>query len=89
MSNIFMKKIIFENEKVINELDNNKTLNEFNEINTKNKSDIKIISSFMKNTKFNEDLNLFFNKEELSLVHDYVKEFLNIEYIKFLNPFES
>ena len=87
VSNIFLKKIILENDKNIEELNNNKTLNKFNEINKKNSDDIKIINNFVKNAKFNEDLNLFFNKEELSLVYDYIKEFLNIDYIKFLNPF--
>ena len=87
VSNIFLKKIIFENEKNIEQLNNNKTLNKFNEIKKKNSELIKIIDNFVKNAKFNEDLNLSFNKEELSLVYDYMKEFLNIEYIKFLNPF--
>lgn len=87
VSNIFLKKIILENDKNIEELNNNKTLNKFNTINKKNSDDIKIINNFVKNAKFNEDLNLFFNKEELSLVYDYIKEFLNIDYIKFLNPF--
>ena len=59
LSNIFLKKIILENDKNIEELNNNKTLNKFNEINKKNSDDIKIINNFVKNAKFNEDLNLF------------------------------
>ena len=87
LSNIFLKKIAFDNDKNREQLNKDKTLNNFNEINKKNTNDIKIIDNFVKNAKFNEDLNLFFNKEELSLVYDYIKEFLNIDYIKFLNPF--
>ena len=87
LSNIFLKKIVFDNDKNREQLNKDKTLNNFNEINKKNTNDIKIIDNFVKNAKFNEDLNLFFNKEELSLVYDYIKEFLNIDYIKFLNPF--
>ena len=87
ISNIFMKKIIFENENIVKELDNNKALKIFYKINKENGEIIKEISNFIKNAKFNEDFNLYFNKEELSLIYDYMKEFLNIEYIKFLNPF--
>ena len=83
-----MKKIIFENENIVNELDNNKALKIFYEINNKNVDIIKTISNFIKKAKFNEDLNLCFNKEELSLIYDYMKEFLNIDYIKLLNPFD-
>ena len=88
ISHLFMKKILFENENVVNELDNNKALKIFYEINNKNIDIIKTISNFIKKAKFNEDLSMYFNKEELSLIYDYVKEFLNIEYIKLLNPFE-
>ena len=87
ISNIFMKKIIFENENIVKELDNNKALKIFYKINKENGEIIKEISNFIKKAKFNEDFNLYFNKEELSLIYDYIKEFLNIEYIKFLNPF--
>ena len=77
LSNIFMKKIILDNENIASELDNNK-----------NEDIIKTIMNFIKKAKFNEDLNLCFNKEELSLIYDYMKEFLNIDYIKLLNPFD-
>ena len=88
LSNIFMKKIILDNENIASELDNNKILNNFYEINNKNEDIIKSITNFIKKAKFNEDLNLCFNKEELSLIYDYMKEFLNIDYIKLLNPFD-
>ena len=88
LSNIFLKKIIIDNQKIESEFNNNKTLKKFNEACKNNDNIIKNISNFFKNTKFNEDLYLFFNKEELSSVYDYMKEFLNIEYIKFLNPFK-
>ena len=88
LSSIFLKKIIIDNQKIESEFNNNKTLKKFNEACKNNDNIIKNISNFFKNTKFNEDLYLFFNKEELSSVYDYMKEFLNIEYIKFLNPFK-
>ena len=88
LSNIFMKKIILDNENIASELDNNKILKNFYEINNKNEDIIKSIMNFIKKAKFNEDLNLCFNKEELSLIYDYMKEFLNIDYIKLLNPFD-
>ena len=88
LSNIFLKKIIIDNQKIESEFNNNKTLKKFNEACKNNDNIIKNISNFFKNTKFNEDLYLFFNKEELSSVYDYMKEFLNFEYIKFLNPFK-
>ena len=88
LSNIFMKKILLDNENIASELDNNKILKNFYEINNKNEDIIKSIMNFIKKAKFNEDLNLCFNKEELSLIYDYMKEFLNIDYIKLLNPFD-
>ena len=88
ISSIFMKKIIFDNENIINQINNDNTLKKFEETNKKSSDIVKTISNFIKNIKFNEDLNLNFNKEELSLVYDYMKEFLNIDYIKLLNHFE-
>ena len=89
ISSIFLKKIIFDNENIINQINNDNTLKKFEETNKKSSDIVKTISNFIKNIKFNEDLNLNFNKEELSLVYDYMKEFLNIDYIKLLNPFET
>ena len=86
LSNIFLKKIILDNDTVVNLLNNSKALKHFFEINKKNGDIIKNISNFIKNAQFNEDLNLNFNKEELSLIYDYIKEFLNIDYIQLLNP---
>ena len=88
ISSFFLKKIIFDNENIINQINNDNTLKKFEETNKKSSDIVKTISNFIKNIKFNEDLNLNFNKEELSLVYDYMKEFLNIDYIKLLNPFE-
>ena len=87
LSNIFLKKIILDNDTVVNLLNNSKALKNFFGINKKNGDIIKNISNFIKNAQFNEDLNLNFNKEELSLIYDYIKEFLNIDYIQLLNPF--
>ena len=87
LSNIFLKKIILDNDTVVNLLNNSKALKHFFEINKKNGDIIKNISNFIKNAQFNEDLDLNFNKEELSLIYDYIKEFLNIDYIQLLNPF--
>ena len=87
LSNIFLKKIILDNDTVVNLLNNSKALKNFFEINKKNDDIIKNISNFIKNAQFNEDLDLNFNKEELSLIYDYIKEFLNIDYIQLLNPF--
>ena len=87
LSNIFLKKIILDNDSVVNLLNNSKALKHFFEINKNNGDIIKNISNFIKNAQFNEDLNLNFNKEELSLIYDYIKEFLNIDYIQLLNPF--
>ena len=87
LSNIFLKKIILDNDTVVNLLNNSKALKNFFEINKKNGDIIKNISNFIKNAQFNEDLDLNFNKEELSLIYDYIKEFLNIDYIQLLNPF--
>ena len=88
LSNIYMKKIIFDNENIVGQLDNNNALKHFYAINKKNEEISKTISNFIKKTKFNEDLNLYFNKEELNIIYDYMKEFLNIEYIKLFNPFD-
>ena len=87
LSNIFLKKIILDNDTVVNLLNNSKALKNFFGINKKNGDIIKNISNFIKNAQFNEDLNLNFNKEELNLIYDYIKEFLNIDYIQLLNPF--
>ena len=87
LSNIFLKKIILDNDTVVNLLNNSKALKNFFEINKKNDDIIKNISNFIKNAQFNEDLDLNINKEELSLIYDYIKEFLNIDYIQLLNPF--
>ena len=88
ISSIFLKKITFDNENIINQINNDNILKKFEETKKKSSDIVKTISNFIKNIKFNEDLNLNFNKEELSLVYDYMKEFLNIDYIKLLNPFE-
>ena len=32
-------------------------------------------------------LNLYYDKDEINLIHQYIKEFFNIDYIKYLNPF--
>ena len=53
LSNIFLKKIVFDNDKNREQLNKDKTLNNFNEINKKNTNDIKIIDNFVKNAKFN------------------------------------
>ena len=87
LSNIFLKKIILQNNTIVEQLNNDKTIKNLFDINKKNEDIIKSISNFVKNAKFNEDLNLNFNKEELSLIYDYIKEFLNIDYIQLLNPF--
>ena len=87
LSNIFLKKIILQNNTIVEQLNNDKTIKNLFDVNQKNEDIIKSISNFIKNAKFNEDLNLNFNKEELSLIYDYIKEFLNIDYIQLLNPF--
>ena len=89
LSNIFLKKIILQNNTIVEQLNNDKTIKNLFDINKKNEDIIKSISNFVKNAKFNEDLNLNFNKEELSLIYDYIKEFLNIDYIQLLNPFNT
>ena len=87
ISNIFMKDIILENDKIMNEFKKGKTLEIYLENIKKNNDIKKNIGKFIKGNVFNEDLNLYFNKNELNLIHQYLKEFLNIDYIKYLNPF--
>ena len=71
-----------------NSLNNRKKKKNFFEINNKSCDIIKKMKSFIKNAKFNEDFNLYFNKDELNLIREYMNEFFNIDYIKFLNPIE-
>ena len=87
ISNIFMKDIILENDKIMNEFKKGKTLEIYLESIKKNNDIKKSIAKYIKGNVFNEDLNLYFNKNELNLIHQYLKEFLNIDYIKNLNPF--
>ena len=87
ISNIFMKDIILENDKIMNEFKKGKTLEIYLENIKKNNDIKKSIAKYIKGNVFNEDLNLYFNKNELNLIHQYLKEFLNIDYIKNLNPF--
>ena len=88
IGNIFLKlkKSLIDHK--TNSLNNSKSIKNFFEINNKSCDIIKKIKSFIKNAKFNEDFNLYFNKDELNLIREYMNEFFNIDYIKFLNPIE-
>lgn len=88
IGNIFLKLKKSLIDYKTNSLNNSKSIKNFFEINNKSCDIIKKIKSFIKNAKFNEDFNLYFNKDELNLIREYMNEFFNIDYIKFLNQFE-
>ena len=88
IGNIFLKLKKSLIDYKVNSLNNSKSIKNFFEINNKSCDIIKKIKSFIKNAKFNEDFNLHFNKDELNLIREYMNEFFNIDYIKFLNPIE-
>lgn len=88
IGNIFLKLKKSLIDYKVNSLNNSKAIKNFFEINNKSGDIIKKIKSFIKNAKFNEDFNLYFNKDELNLIREYMNEFFNIDYIKFLNQFE-
>ena len=88
IGNIFLKLKKSLIDYKTNSLNNSKSIKNFFEINNKSCDIIKKIKSFIKNAKFNEDFNLYFNKDELNLIREYMNEFFNIDYIKFLNPIE-
>ena len=88
IGNIFLKLKKSLIDYKVNSLNNSKSIKNFFEINNKSCDIIKKIKSFIKNAKFNEDFNLYFNKDELNLIREYMNEFFNIDYIKFLNPIE-
>ena len=87
ISNIYMKNIILENDKIMNDFNKGNAIKNYLETIKKNEDIKKNISKYIKNTSFNEDLNLYFDKDEINLIHQYIKEFFNIDYIKYLNPF--
>ena len=88
IGNIFLKLKKSLIDYKVNSLNNSKAIKNFFEINNKSCDIIKKIKSFIKNAKFNEDFNLYFNEDELNLIREYMNEFFNIDYIKFLNQFE-
>ena len=88
IGNIFLKLKKSLIDYKTNSLNNSKSIKNFFEINNKSGDIIKKMKSFIKNAKFNEDFNLYFNKDELNLIREYMNEFFNIDYIKFLNPIE-
>ena len=87
ISNIYMKNIILENEKIMNDFNKGELFEFYLQTIKKNGEAKKNVGKYLKNNNFNEDLNLYYDKEELNLIHQYMKEFLNIDYIKYLNPF--
>ena len=88
IGNIFLKLKKSLIDYKVNSLNNSKAIKNFFEINNKSCDIIKKMKSFIKNAKFNEDFNLYFNEDELNLIREYMNEFFNIDYIKFLNQFE-
>jgi len=89
ISNLYMKKIILENDKIINDFNRGTAFEVYLETIKKNDDIKKNIAKYIKNTSFNKHLNLYYDKEEINLIKDYMKEFLNIDYINNLNPFEQ
>ena len=89
ISNLYMKKIILENDKIINDFNRGTAFEVYLETIKKNDDIKKAISKYIKNTSFNQHLSLYYDKEEINLIKDYMKEFLNIDYINNLNPFEQ
>ena len=87
ISNIYMKNIIFENDKIMKEFNKGKAIEIYLKTIKKNDDIKKSIGKYIKNTSFNEDLNLYYDKNELSVIHEYIKEFLNIKFIEYLRPF--
>ena len=87
ISNIYFKNIIINNDKIMNEFNKGKAIEIYTK-NIKKNNDIKNnIMKYIKNTSFEEDLNLYYDKNELYLIYQYIKEFFNIEFIHNLNPF--
>ena len=87
ISNIYLKNIIINNDKIMNEFNKGKAIEIYTK-NIKKNNDIKNnIMKYIKNTSFEEDLNLYYDKNELYLIYQYIKEFFNIEFIHNLNPF--
>ena len=89
ISNLYMKKIILENDKIINDFNRGTAFEVYLETIKENDDIKKTIAKYIKNTSFNQHLNLYYDKEEINLIKDYMKEFLNIDYINNLNPFEQ
>ena len=87
ISNVYMKNIILENDKIMNDFNKGNAFRIYIETIKKNDDIKKNIVKYIKNTSFNEDLNLYYDKDEINLIHQYIKEFFNIDYIKYLNPF--
>ena len=87
ISNIYMKNIIFENDKIMKEFNKGKAIEIYLKTIKKNDDIKKNIGKYIRNTSFNEDLNLYYDKNELNVIHEYIKEFLNIKFIEYLSPF--
>ena len=89
MSTLYMKRIILKNDKIINDFNRGAAFEVYSETIKKNDNIKKAIAKYIKNTSFNQHLSLYYDKEEINLIKDYMKEFLNIVYINNLNPFEQ
>ena len=87
ISNIYMKNIISNNDKLLNEFNKGKSIEIYLKNIKKNKDVKNSVIKYINNTNFEEDLNLHFDQNELYLIYQYIKEFFNIEFIQNLSPF--
>ena len=87
ISNIYMKNIISINDKLLNEFNKGKSIEIYLKNIKKNKDVKNSVIKYINNTNFEEDLNLYFDQNELYSIYQYIKEFFNIEFIQNLNPF--
>ena len=89
LSNIYMKNIIFKNERFMNDFNKGKTFEIYLKEMKKSKEKKINIGKYIKNARFNEDLSLYYDKNELNLIQQYMREFLNIQFLEYLNSYNQ
>ena len=87
LSDIYMKKIMYENQKLNEEFNNSEALKNFFNFMKDNEIFRKNIMKYFNSTIFGADLNFYYDKDEIELTQNYLNEYINVEYLKYLKPY--
>ena len=87
LRDVYMKKIMYENQKLNEENNNSEALKNFFNFMKDNEIFRKNIMKYFNSTIFGADLNFYYDKDEIELTQNYLNEYINVEYLKYLKPY--